>query len=39
MEIHTDCLCENLEVDCENCEKPDKPNQKDFHHDCFDNLK
>lgn len=39
MEIHTDCLCENLEVDCENCEKTDKPNQKDFHHDCFDNLK
>ena len=39
MEIHCDCLCENLEVDCENCEKTDRPNKTNFHHDCFEILK
>jgi hypothetical protein len=39
MKIYTDYLCENLDVYCENCEKPDKPNKTNFHHDCFEILK
>ena len=39
MQIHTDFLCENLEVACENCNEQVKPNHKEFNHDCFENLK
>jgi len=39
MQIHTDYFCENLQIECENCEQEVYINKKGYQHNCFDCLK